>query len=174
MIHSSYARLPERDTYAAYGCPAGIGRLAQAAKHGDVFDRGGLRTMTLPRYFSIALSAGVATLAFTSGTPAMAAYCGSYADTNLLEHLALSHGASDVSRIMDIVVVEDYARVDIQSKGLLTEYYVKDCGKWRFSGYALPEETPSAVAAQLSAFVTRDKGGTQCVNPGFVNHPSGP
>jgi hypothetical protein len=130
--------------------------------------------MTLPRPFSIALSAVVATLAFISGTPVMAAYCGSHADTDSLENLALSHGASDASRIMDIVVVQDYARVDIQSKGLLTEYYVKDCGKWRFSGYALPEGAPSAVAAQLSALVTRDKGGTQCLNPSFVNHPSGP
>ena len=130
--------------------------------------------MTLPRSFSIALSAAVATLAFISGTPVMAAYCGSYADTNSLENLALSHGASDASRIMDIVVVQDYARVDIQSKGLLTEYYVKDCGKWRFRGYALPEGAPSAVAAQLSVFVARDKGGTQCLNPSFVNHPSGP
>ncbi len=104
----------------------------------------------------------------------MAAYCGSFADTNSLANLALSHGASDASRIMDVVVVQDYARVDIQSKGLLTEYYVKDCGKWRFSGYALPEGTPSAVAAQLSAFVTHDRGGTQCLNPSFVNHPSGP
>jgi hypothetical protein len=130
--------------------------------------------VTLPRSFSRALSAVVATLAFFSGTPVMAAYCGSSADTNLLENLALSHGASDGSRIMDIVVVQDYARVDIQSKGLLTEYYVKDCGKWRFSGYALPEGTPSAVTAQLSVFVTHDKGGTQCLNPSFVNHPSGP
>jgi hypothetical protein len=104
----------------------------------------------------------------------MAAYCGSNADTNSLENLALSHGASDASTIMDVVVVQDYARVDIQSKGLLTEYYVKDCGKWRFSGYALPEGTPSAVGAQLSAFVTRDKGGAQCLNPSFVNHASGP
>jgi hypothetical protein len=130
--------------------------------------------MTFPRSFSIALSAAVATLAFISGTPVMAAYCGSYTDTNSLESLAHSHGASDASRIMDIVVVQDYARVDIQSKGLLTEYYVKDCGKWRFSGYALPEGASSAVAAQLSVFVTRDKGGTQCLNPNFVNHPSGP
>ncbi len=130
--------------------------------------------MTLPRIFSIALSAGVATVALISATPVMAAYCGSDADTNSLENLALSHGASDASRIMDIVVAQDYARIDIQSKGRLTEYYVKDCGKWRFSGYALPDGAPSAVAAQLSAFVTRDKGGTQCLNPSFVNHPSGP
>lgn len=121
----------------------------------------------------MALSAAAATLALLSGAPAMAAYCGSSADANSLENSALSHGASDESRIMDIVVVQDYARVDIQSKGLLTEYYVKDCGKWRFSGYAVPEGAPSAVAAQLSAFVTHDKGGTQCLNPSFVNHPSG-
>src|ERR1700733_184730 len=130
--------------------------------------------MTFGRFSSIALSAGVATLEFISGTRVMVAYCGSPADTTSLENLALSHGASDASRIMDIFVAQDYARVDIQSKGLLTEYYVKDCGKWRFSGYALPEGTPSTAAAQLSAFVTRDKGGTQCLNPSFVNHPSGP
>jgi hypothetical protein len=70
--------------------------------------------------------------------------------------------------------VQDYARVDIQSKGRLTEYYVKDCGKWQFSGYAVPAEAPSSVTAQLNAFVPRDKGGTQCLNPSFVNHPSGP
>ncbi|MGB8151773.1 MAG: hypothetical protein WCE97_11340 [Candidatus Cybelea sp.] len=130
--------------------------------------------MTLPPFFSIALSAGVATVAFISPTPVMAAYCGSGADTNSLENLALSHGASDASRIMDVVVVQDYARVDIQSKGRLTEYYVKDCGKWRFSGYALPEGAPTAVTTQLTAFVSRDSGGTQCLNPSFVNHPSGP
>lgn len=75
---------------------------------------------------------------------------------------------------MDVVVAQEYARVDIQSKGVLTEYYVKDCGKWRFSGYALPDGTPSAVVTQLGAFVTRDKGGTQCLNSTFVNRPSGP
>ena len=74
---------------------------------------------------------------------------------------------------MDIVVVQDYARIDIQSKGRLTEYYVKDCGKWRFSGYSIPDGAPSAVASQLTAFVPRDNGGTQCLNPAFVNHPSG-
>jgi hypothetical protein len=130
--------------------------------------------MTLPRLFPIALPAAVATLAFLSPVPVFAAYCGPDPDTSSLENLALSHGASDVSRIMDIVVVQDYARVDIQSKGRLTEYYVKDCGKWRFSGYALPEGTPSSVSGQLSSFVTRDRGGTQCLNPSFVNHPSGP
>ena len=116
----------------------------------------------------------LAVLALQSPLPAIAAYCGTTADTSALENLALAHGASDVSRIMDIVVVQDYARVDIQSKGRLTEYYVKDCGKWRFSGYTLPSDAPSAVTAQLSAFVTRDGGGTQCLNPHFVNHPSGP
>lgn len=130
--------------------------------------------MTSRRSFFIALSVAIATALFISGTPAMAAYCGASADTSSLENLALSHGASDASRIMDIVVAQDYARVEIQSKGLLSEYYVKDCGKWRFSGYAIPEGAPSAVASQLSAFVTHDKGGTQCRNPGFVNHPSGP
>ena len=130
--------------------------------------------MTLPRLFSIAFSAGVATLPFLAPISAVAAYCGSSADTNALENLALSNGASDASRIMDVVVVQDYARVDIQSKGRLTQYYVKDCGKWRFSGYAVPTDAPSDVTAKLSAFVTRDKGGTQCLNPGFVNHPSGP
>ncbi len=130
--------------------------------------------MTLARLCTIALSAAVAIFAFISPMPVIAAYCGSVVDTNSLENLALAHGASDVSRIMDIVVVQDFARVDIQSKGRLTEYYVKDCGRWRFSGYAVPGEAPSAVAAQLSTFVTRDKGGTQCLNSSFVNHPSGP
>jgi hypothetical protein len=128
--------------------------------------------MTL-RSLSIACSAG-AVASLLCGAPALAAYCGSSADTAALQSLALSHGASDASRIADIDVVQNYARVDIQSKGLLTEYFVKDCGKWRFTGYAVPEGAPSDVAAQLSAFVTRDKGGTQCLNPAFVNHPSGP
>ncbi|MBV9719337.1 MAG: hypothetical protein JOZ77_08455 [Candidatus Eremiobacteraeota bacterium] len=106
--------------------------------------------------------------------PADAAYCGSNADTSSLENLALSHGATDVSRIMDILVVQDYARVDIESKGRLTEYYVKDCGKWRFDGYTVPAEAPSSVSVRLSSFVPRDNGGTQCLNPSFVNHPSAP
>lgn len=130
--------------------------------------------MTHSRLFSIALSATVATFSFCLPAPAIAAYCGSSADTSSLQNLALSHGAADTTRIMDIVVVQDYARVDIQSKGRLTEYYVKDCGKWQFSGYAIPTEAPSSVTAQLGGFVPRDKGGTQCLNPSFVNHPSGP
>jgi hypothetical protein len=130
--------------------------------------------MTYSRVFSLALPAAVATVSLFSPAPAMAAYCGSPADTNSLETLALSHGASDTTRIMDIIVVQSYARVDIQSKGRLTEYYVKDCGKWQFSGYAIPTEAPSSVTAQLSGFVPRDKSGTQCLNPSFVNHPSGP
>jgi hypothetical protein len=75
---------------------------------------------------------------------------------------------------MDIFVVRNYARVDIESKGRLTEYYVKDCGRWRFSGDTLPDGIPSAEAAQLSGLVTRDNGGTQCLNPNFVNKSSGP
>ncbi len=130
--------------------------------------------MTLPRLISIALSTTVATFASVSPTSVLAAYCGTDADTSALQSLALSHGASDASKIMDIVVVQDYARVDIQSKGRLTEYYVKDCGRWRFNGYALPTGASSAVTAQLSSFVTRDNGGTLCLNPSFVNHPSGP
>jgi hypothetical protein len=129
-------------------------------------------TMTYSRLFSIVLSS-VATLSFLSPLPASAAYCGSSSDTSALENLAVSHGAG-VSSIMDIDVVQDYARVDIQSKGRLTEYYVKDCGSWRFSGYTIPADAPGTVAAQLSHFVTRDAGGTQCLNAAFVNHPSGP
>jgi len=106
--------------------------------------------------------------------PAAAAYCGSSADTSELENLALARGPSDSTRIMDIVVAQDYARVDIQSKGRLTEYYVKDCGHWRYSGSTLPSDAPSSVKSQLSSFVTRDNGGTQCRNPHFVNRPSGP
>ncbi len=124
--------------------------------------------------FVFAMIMALAVLALQSPLPAIAAYCGATADTSALENFALAHGASDVSRIMDIVVVQDYARVDIQAKGRLTEYYVKDCGKWRFSGYTLPTDAPRAVTAQLSAYVTRDDGGTQCLNPHFVNHPSGP
>ncbi|MBV9333071.1 MAG: hypothetical protein JO146_03610 [Candidatus Eremiobacteraeota bacterium] len=125
------------------------------------------------RSFSTALAVAAATISWLHPLPAAAAYCGASTDTSQLESLALSHGASDASRIMDIVVVQSYARVDIQSKGRLTEYYVKDCGKWRFSGYVVPPEAPSAVAAQLGDFVSRDRGGTQCLNPSFVNHSSG-
>jgi hypothetical protein len=130
--------------------------------------------MMTSRVFSIALPGAAATFALLSPAPAMAAYCGPNTDTTALQSMALSNGASDVSRVMDIVVVAQYARIDIQSKGRLTEYYVKDCGSWRFSGYALPQSAPSSVAAQLNGFVPRDKGGTQCLNPSFVNHPSGP
>jgi hypothetical protein len=115
-----------------------------------------------------------AALAFQLPLPVSAAYCGSSADTSEIENLVLARGPSDSTRIMDIVVVQDYARVDIQFKGRLTEYYVKDCGKWRYSGSALPPDAPSSVKSQLSSFVPRDDGGTQCLNPQFVNHPSSP
>jgi hypothetical protein len=105
--------------------------------------------------------------------PAMAAYCGPSADTSQIESLAMQLGPSDSSRIMDIVVAQQYARVDVQSKGRLTEYFVKDCGHWRFDGNSLPADAPAAVKSQLGNFVTRDNGGTQCLNPNFVNHPSG-
>ena len=106
--------------------------------------------------------------------PAYAAYCGASADTAAIQSLALARGPSSASRIMDIIVVQDYARVDIESKGRLTEYFVRDCGHWVFSGYTLPSGAPSAVASQLGNFVPRDDGGTQCLNPAYVNHPSGP
>ena len=105
--------------------------------------------------------------------PAAAAYCGPSEDTSQIESLALARGPSDSSRIMDVVVVQNYARVDIQTKGRLTEYYIKDCGHWRYVGTTLPSDAPSAVASQLNNFVTRDDGGTKCLNPGYVNHPSG-
>jgi hypothetical protein len=116
----------------------------------------------------------VAALLLQTPLPAIAAYCGASSDTTAVENLALARGPSDSTRIMDIVVAQDYARVDIQSKGRLTEYYVKDCGKWRFGGYTLPSDAPSAVRSQLGSFVARDDGGTQCLNPHFVNHTSGP
>ncbi len=119
---------------------------------------------------TIAVTAG---LALQSPVPAVAAYCGTSADTTALEALALARGPSDGSRIMDVIVVQDYARVNVQFKGRLTEYYVKDCGKWRFSGYSLPSGAPTAVSSQLGNFVPRDDGGTQCLNPHFVNHSSG-
>jgi stage V sporulation protein SpoVS len=133
-----------------------------------------LRTRS-PRWRELgAMVVVIAALLFQSPLPAIAAYCGSSADTSALENLAVARGHLATSRIIDIVVVQDYARVDVQFKGRLTEYYVKDCGQWRFSGYTLPTDAPRAVTAQLSSFVTRDDGGTQCINPQFVNHPSGP
>lgn len=104
---------------------------------------------------------------------AQAAYCGSPADTSQIQSLVMQLGPADSSRIMDIVVAQQYARADVQSKGRLTEYFVKDCGHWRFAGYSLPSDAPAAVASQLGNFVTRDKGGTECLNPSYVNHPSG-
>jgi hypothetical protein len=127
-------------------------------------------TVTISR-----IIAGVATALFLQmPLPALAAYCGSSADTTEIENLAVARGPSDSTRIMDIIVVQDYARVDIESKGRLTEYYIKDCGRWRYSGSTVPSDAPSAVASQLSSFVTRDDGGTQCLNPHYVKHPSGP
>jgi hypothetical protein len=115
-----------------------------------------------------------AALAAQLPLPALAAYCGSSADANAIAALALARGPSDSSRIMDIVVVQDYARVDVQSKGRLTEYYVRDCGRWRYNGSSVPPDAPAAVKDRFDNFVTRDDGGTECLNPGYVNHPSAP
>ena len=119
--------------------------------------------------------AGAAILLLVLQAPlrAVAAYCGPSADTTAVESLAVSRGAQE-SRIMSILVVQNYARVDVESKGRLTEYYVKDCGRWRFSGNTPPPETPASVKQQLSEFVTRDDGGKECLNPAYVNHPSAP
>ncbi len=116
----------------------------------------------------------ICALMLQSPISALAAYCGPSADTSEIESLALARAPADSTRIMDVVVAQDYARVDIRYKGRLTEYYVKDCGQWKFSGDTLPSDAPSAVKSQLGSFVPRDDGGTQCLNPHFVNHPSGP
>ncbi len=123
---------------------------------------------------SCAAAVAVVALAFGSPLPASAAYCGSNADTSAIEALVLARGPSDPTRVMDIIVVGNYARVDVQTKGRLTEYFVKDCGQWQFSGNSMPSEAPSDVASHLNAFVPKDNGGTTCQNPHFVNHPSGP
>lgn len=136
------------------------------------FSYGGSRQVSRGRIFG-AFVAVAAVWVFQSPAPADAAYCGTSADTTALEALALARGPSDGSRIMDVIVVQDYARVNVQFKGRLTEYYVKDCGKWRFSGNSLPSGAPAAVSSQLGNFVPRDDGGTQCLNPHFVNHSSG-
>ena len=119
--------------------------------------------------------AGAAILLLALQTPlrAMAAYCGPSADTMAVESLTVSRGAQE-TRIMSILVVENYARVDVESKGRLTEYYVKDCGRWRFSGNTPPADAPASVKQQLSEFVTRDDGGKECLNPAYVNHSSAP
>ncbi len=121
-----------------------------------------------------ASAAFLTSLALVSPLPALAAYCGASADTSAVEALAVARGPSDSSRIMDIVVVQEYARVDIETKGRLTEYYAKDCGHWRYVGTTPPPDAPGAVQTQLSGFVPRDDGGTKCLNPGYVNHPSAP
>jgi hypothetical protein len=126
------------------------------------------------RRLAVGTILAVAALTLQQPMPASAAYCGSSVDTSELENLVVARGPSDSTRIMDIVVAQDYARVDIQSKGRLTEYYVKDCGQWHYSGPTLPPDAPGAVRSQLGNFVTRDDGGTQCLNPHFVNRPSGP
>ena len=89
-------------------------------------------------------AAAILSLALTP-VRAWAAYCGPSADAMAVDSLAVSRGAGE-SHIMSIVVVQNYARVDVESKGRLTEYYVKDCGRWRFSGNALPPDAPASSA----------------------------
>jgi hypothetical protein len=112
-------------------------------------------------------------LAFQPPACALAAFCGSPSDTSEIESLALARGPSDSARIMDIVVVRNYGRIDFDFKGRLTEYYVKHNGNWKFSGNAVPTDATSAVQSQLTNFVPRDNGGVRCQNPNFVNPPSG-
>jgi stage V sporulation protein SpoVS len=130
--------------------------------------------VTFDRRIGFAAIAVAVTIASQFPQPVLAAYCGASADTGAVQSLALARGPADPSRIMDVIVVQDYARVDIQWKGRLTEYFVRDCGHWVFSGYTVPSGAPSAVASQLSSFVPRDDGGNRCLNPSYVNHPSGP
>jgi hypothetical protein len=127
-------------------------------------------TVTISRI----IAAVAAALFLELPQPALAAYCGPSADTTEIENLVLARGPSDSTRIMDIVVAQDYGRVDIESKGRLTEYYVKDCGRWRYSGNTLPSDAPSAVTSKFGNFVAREDGGAQCLNPHYVKHPSGP
>ena len=117
--------------------------------------------------------AAILLLALQAPLRAVASYCGPSADTTAVESLAVSRGTQE-SRIMSILVVQNYARVDVESKGRLTEYYAKDCGRWQFSGNTPPPEAPASVKQQLSEFVTRDDGGKECLNPAYVSHPSGP
>ena len=122
----------------------------------------------------LAVAAIAVALAFQSPLPALAAYCGPNADTDAIEGLVVAGGIGDSTRIMDIDVIGNYARVDIESKGRRTDYYIKDCGRWRYSGHDVPADAPDAVRTQLSAFVPLDDGGTKCKNPHYVSHPSAP
>ncbi len=99
---------------------------------------------------TLAVAAIAVAFAFQLPLTALAAYCGASADTDAIEALAIAREPNDRTRIIDIDVVGNYARVDTQWKGRLTEYYVKDCGRWRYAGAAVPADAPDAVADAAS------------------------
>jgi hypothetical protein len=125
-------------------------------------------------HFKPLVIAATALVLACQAVPALADYCGPSADANAIEGQIVAAGTYDRSRIMDIDVVGNYARVDIQTKGRLTQYYAKDCGRWRYVGTSVPADAPAGAQSELSSFVPSDDGGTKCKNPHFVSHPSAP
>jgi hypothetical protein len=105
---------------------------------------------------------------------ANAAYCGSAAQTTVIERQSIARGAKhpafDRTRVMNIMVYRGYAVANIEYAGVLTQYFKQYGEQWRFDGYTLPVGMPTAVARK---FQRLPPSPTVCGNPHFVNHPSG-
>jgi hypothetical protein len=126
---------------------------------------------------ALILSAGVGLQARAAVAPA---YCGPASDTAAVQNLWVKAHATgayplNVSYVMSIIVSGNYAQLMFESKGQANAYYLKQGTTWHSVGYFAPKSWPKAVITKFNNVVNGwGQGNKPCMNPRFVNHPSGP
>lgn len=106
------------------------------------------------------------------GAPALAEYCGPPADTKTIERLTVDRTHHDRTRIMYLAAIDSFALSMVELSGQEALYFAKSDGTWTYAGAFPPSNLPAATKKRFDAIV--DAYGQPCLNPNFVNHPSGP
>jgi hypothetical protein len=115
--------------------------------------------------------------------PAIAATCGPSKDVAAVEMGTIGHfnanlhkGAKkiDTTYVMAVVVLGNYAQVDLSYAGQMSDYWIKKSGNWALAGTQAPNGWPASIRAKLTAMSNaRANGSKQCTNPQFVPRGSG-
>jgi hypothetical protein len=103
--------------------------------------------------------------------------CGSDADRVAVEAAAVARFHKeglklDSTRLEHLIVVRDWARVDVEFKGSYREWFHNVHGRWTFASRGVRPSMPLAVARALD--VVAGPIPDLCRGPHYRNHPSGP